>query len=345
VKRFSILVLRLSIQKSIWRKSIFSLKLCALLSALAVSANSQQPPKMARVGVLRIDAPTSPAAVEAIADLKEGLKRLGYIEGQNLSVDVRWANNELDLLPRLAAELIQLKADVIVSGGPQAISAAKQATSTIPIVMGRMDDVVEHGLVKSLAQPGGNITGLSFQTGELSGKWLDLLKDVLPKMSRAAVLWDTSSTAGQLKTVESSARAMDLPLETWKVPTQSKLEHIFDRANERRAEGLVILASPVFTGQRARLAELTARHRLPAIYYHEGFAAAGGLLAYGPKLSDFSWRRAAVFVDKILKGAQPAELPVEQPTNFEFVINLKTAKQIGLTIPPNVLVRADRVIR
>jgi putative ABC transport system substrate-binding protein len=270
---------------------------------------------------------------------------LGYIEGQNLSVDVRWANNELDLLPRLAAELIQLKADVIVSGGPQAISAAKQATSTIPIVMGRMDDVVEHGLVKSLAQPGGNITGLSFQTGELSGKWLDLLKDVLPKMSRAAVLWDTSSTAGQLKTVESSARAMDLPLETWKVPTQSKLEHIFDRANERRAEGLVILASPVFTGQRARLAELTARHRLPAIYYHEGFAAAGGLLAYGPKLSDFSWRRAAVFVDKILKGAQPAELPVEQPTNFEFVINLKTAKQIGLTIPPNVLVRADRVIR
>lgn len=319
--------------------------LCAALFVLCASAAAQHSSKPAQVGVLRVDGPKSPAAVEAIADLKEGLKSLGYVEGQNLRVKVRWANNKLDQLPRLAAELIQLKPDVIVSGGPQAIGAARQATSTIPIVMGRMDDVVEHGLVRSLAQPGGNITGLSFQTGELSGKWLELLKDVLPKMSRAAVLWDTSSTTGQLKTVESSARAMDVPLETLKVPTQSKLERFFDRAVERRTEGLVILASPVFTGQRVRLAELAARHRLPAIYYHEGFADAGGLLAYGPKLTEFSWRRAAMFVDKILKGAKPAELPVEQPTKFEFVVNLKSAKQIGLTIPPNVLARADRVIR
>ena len=346
MKLFSILDSQVLIQKSMWRRSISSLALCALLSTLTVSAYSQQRPKMAQVAVLRVDAPTSPAAVEAIADLKEGLNTLGYVEQQNVIFHIRWANNKLDQLPKLVDELIRLKVDVIVSGGPQAISAAKRATSTIPIVMGRMDDVVEHGLVKSLAQPSGNITGLSFQTGELSGKWLELLKDVLPKMSRAAVLWDTTSTAGQLKTVESSARAMDLQLETWKVTTQSKLEHIFDRANERRrTEGLVILASPVFTGQRARLAELATRHRLPAIYYHEGFAAEGGLLAYGPKLSEFSWRRAAVFVDKILKGAQPGELPVEQPTNFEFVINLNTAKQIGVTTPPNMLARADRVIR
>ena len=344
VRQFWIFDFGFSIREPKKGKAI-GLALCALLFALPFFAKAQQPPKMARVGILRVDAPNSPAAIEAIADLKEGLKNLGYMEGRNITFDVRWANHKLDQLPKLATELVQLNADVIVSGGPQAIGAAKRATTTIPIVMGRMDDVVEHGLVKSLAQPGGNVTGLSFQTGELSGKWLDLMKDVLPKMSRAAVLWDTSSTAGQLKTVESSARAADLQLEIWKVTTQSKLDQVFDRANERRVECLIILASPVFTAQRVRLAELAARHRLPAIYYHDGFATAGGLLAYGPKLSEFSWRRAAVFVDKILKGARPAELPVEQPTKFELVVNLKTAKQIGLTIPPNVLARADRVIR
>lgn len=317
----------------------------ALLLAFNFPANAQERPRTARIGILRVDAHNSRAAAEAIRDLKHGLSNLGYVEGQNVNFEIRWADNKLDHLSILAAELVRLKVDIIVTGGPQAVRAAKEATSTIPIVMGRMDDVVEQGLVTSLARPGGNITGLSFQTGELSGKWLDLLKEVLPKLSRAAVLWDTSSTAGQLRTVEEAARSMNLQLEVAKVLGSTELDRAFDGIRKQRAEALVILGSPIFTAQRTRLADLALKHRLPAIYYHEGFTEAGGLLAYGPKLSEFSWHRAAIFVDKILKGAKPAELPVEQPTNFEFVINLKTAKQIGVTVPPNALARADKVIR
>ncbi|HET9881263.1 MAG TPA: ABC transporter substrate-binding protein [Candidatus Binatia bacterium] len=202
--------------------------------------------------------------------------------------EIRWAENKLDHLPALAAELVRLKSDVIVTGGP---------------------------------------------------------KEVLPRLSRAAVLWDTSSTAGQLRTVEEAARSMGLQFEVAKVRGSDELEHAFDGLTKRRAEALVILGSPIFTAQRARLADLTLKHRVPAIYYHEGFTQAGGLLAYGPKLSEFSWHRAAIFVDKILKGAKPAHLPLEQPTTFDLAINLRTAKQIGLTIPPNVLARADKVIK
>ncbi len=311
----------------------------------AVAAQAQQRPKVARIGVLRVDARTSPAAMESIDDLKRGLSNLGYVEGQNISFEIRRAENKLESLPILAAELVQLKVDAIVTSGPQATKATKEATNTIPIVMGRMDDVVEHGLVTSLARPGGNVTGLSFQTGELSGKWLDLLKEVLPKLSRLAVLWDTSSTAGQLRTVEAAARSTGLHLAVSKVAGLKDFDFVFDGIRKERMEGLIILASPIFTGQRARLAELAAKQNLPAIYYHEGFTQAGGLLAYGPKQSEFSWHRAAIFVDKILKGAKPADLPVEQPTKFDFIINLKTAKQIGVMIPPNVLARADKVIR
>ncbi|HWO42014.1 MAG TPA: ABC transporter substrate-binding protein [Candidatus Eisenbacteria bacterium] len=308
-------------------------------------ATAQQGSKIMRIGLLRVDASNSPAATEAIASLKQGLSKLGYLEGQNITFVVRWADNKLDRLPLLASELVELKPDIIVTSGPQAIRAMKEATSTIPIVMGRMDDVVEHGLVKSLARPGGNITGLSFQTGELSGKWLELVKEVVPKLFRVAALWETSSTAGQLRTAEEAARLNGLQLEVTKVSDPGDLARAFDAIKSQRAEGLVLLASPIFTAQRARLADLARKHRLPAIYYHEGFADAGGLLAYGPKQSEFSWDRAAVFVDKILKGAKPAELPVEQPTQLALVINLKTAKQMGLTIPPHVLARADRVIR
>jgi putative ABC transport system substrate-binding protein len=311
----------------------------------AVAAQAQQRLKVARIGVLRVDARTSPAAMESIDDLKRGLSNLGYVEGQNIHFEIRRAENKLERLPILAAELVQLKVDAIVTSGPQATKATKEATNTIPIVMGRMDDVVEHGLVTSLARPGGNVTGLSFQTGELSGKWLDLLKEVLPKLSRLAVLWDISSTAGQLRTVEEAARSTSLHLAVSKVAGLKDFDFVFDRIRKERMEGLIILASPIFTGQRARLAELAAKQNLAAIYYHEGFTQAGGLLAYGPKQSEFSWHRAAIFVDKILKGAKPADLPVEQPTKFDFIINLKTAKQIGVTIPPNVLARADRVIR
>jgi putative tryptophan/tyrosine transport system substrate-binding protein len=319
--------------------------LTVLAAAFVFPAHAQQPSRTARIGILRVDAPTSPVGKEAIDDLKKGLKSLGYIEGQNIQFEIRWAGNRLDSLRGMAAELVQLNLDALVSGGPQAIKSLKDATSTTPIVMGRMDDVVEHGLVTSLARPGGNITGLSFQTGELSGKWLELLKDILPNMARAAVLWDKSSTTGQLRTVETAARAAGVHLTVSSLTGLRDLDGAFDEIKKARAEGLVILASPIFTAQRARLAQLAGNRRLPAIYYHEGFPQAGGLLAYGPRLSDFSWSRAATFIDKILKGAKPAELPVEQPTKFDLIINLKTAKQIGLTIPPNVLARADHVIR
>jgi putative ABC transport system substrate-binding protein len=319
--------------------------LCAVLFALCSFVEAQQRPKTARIGVLRIDASSSPAATEAIRDLKQGLAEAGYQEGQNIDFHIRWADNKPNQLPKLVTELVQTKVDLIITGGPQAVRAAKEGTSAIPIVMGRMDDVVEHGLVSSLARPGGNITGLSFQTGELSGKWLDLLKEVLPKLARATILWDTSSTAGQLSTVEASARSMGLQFEVLKASALSDLDRGFQDARKQRGQGLIILASPIFTAQRIRLANLAVKNRLPAIYYHEGFAEAGGLLAYGPKLSEFSWRRAATFVDKILKGASPAELPVEQPTNFDFVVNLNAAKQLGITIAPSVLARADKVIK
>jgi putative ABC transport system substrate-binding protein len=308
-------------------------------------AQAQQRSRIARIGILRVDARTSPVAKEAIDDLKRGLSSLGYVEGQSIHFEIRWADNKLDRLPDIAAELVQLNLDAIVAGGPQAIKSLKDATSMTPIVMGRMDDVVEHGLVSSLARPGGNITGLSFQTGELSGKWLELLKEVVPKLSRVSVLWDTSSTAGQLRTVEEAARSAGLQLAVSKVAGLKDFDVVFDGVRKERVEGLIILASPILTAQRARLAELAVKNRLPAIYYHQGFAEASGLLAYGPKQSEFSWQRAATFVDKILKGAKPADLPIEQPTKFDFIINLRTAKKIGLTIPPNVLARADKVIK
>jgi putative ABC transport system substrate-binding protein len=324
------------------------LQLCfsiVLTLAFSSSVHALQSLRVARVGILRVDAPSSPVAKEAIHDLKKGLTGLGYIEGHNIDFEIRWAENKLDRLSFVSAELVKLHPDVIVTGGPQAVKSLKAATNTIPIVMGRMDDVVEHGLVSSLAHPGGNITGLSFQTGELSGKWLELLKDILPQLSRAAVLWDESSTAGQLRTVEIAAQASGIKLTVSRVSGLKELDNSFDEFRKGRAEGLIILASPIFTAQRARLAQFAIRNKLPAVYYHEGFAESGGLMAYGPKLSEFSWQRAAGFIDKILKGSKPSDLPIEQPTKFDFVTNLTTAKQIGLTLPPNVLARADKVIK
>ena len=313
--------------------------------AFSFNVHALQGLRVARIAILRVDAPSSPVAKEAIHDLKKGLSGLGYIEGQNIEFEIRWAENKLDRLSSVSAELVNMRPNIIVTGGPQAVKALKAATNAIPIVMGRMDDVVEHGLVSSLARPGGNITGLSFQTGELSGKWLELLKDILPQPSRAAALWDESSTAGQLRTVEAAAQAASLKLTVSRVSGLKELDNAFEEFRKGRAEGLIILASPIFTAQRARLAQFAIRNKLPAVYYHEGFAESGGLMAYGPKLSEFSWHRAAGFIDKILKGAKPSDLPIEQPTKFEFIVNVKTAKQIGLTIPPNVLARADRVIK
>jgi len=318
--------------------------LAASLALTPVVGGAQQRAGMPRVGVLRLDSPQS--TDRSISEFLQGLRELGYMDGRNIALEIRWAEERLERLPALAADLVRLKVDVIVTHGPAGIRAARDATSTIPIVMGRMGDADGYGFVASLARPGGRITGLSFQTDELSSKWLGLLKEALPSVSRVAVLWEATSPVKQLRAIETYARAINLKLNVLTVHGPDDFDTVFGAAKAGKAEGVVILGSVIHTTHRERLAELAAKHRLPAIYYHRRFAEAGGLLAYGPKESDpsWGWRRAAVFVDKILKGAKPADLPVEQPTVFELVINLKTAKALGLTIPQTLLGRADHVI-
>ena len=299
--------------------------------------------QMSRVGLLRVDSPPR----KPVEEFRQGLRELGYVEGQNLALEIRWAKSKVNRLQELAAELVRLKVDVIVTHGPQGIGAARVATRSIPIVMGRIDDVDVHGFVDTLARPGGNITGLSFQTGELAGKCLELLKEVLPKISNVAALWDATGNPNQLKAIETAGNALDIKIHVAKARSAADLDRALGAAATAKSQALLILGSPFLTFNAARVAMLTVKHRLPAIYTNTNFAGAGGLMAYGPSDSDpnWGWKRAAVFVDKILKGAKPADLPVEQPTKFELIINLKTAKQIGLTIPPHVLARADRVIK
>jgi putative ABC transport system substrate-binding protein len=274
------------------------------------------------------------------------LHDLGYVEGQNIALEIRWAEGNLERLPALAAEPVHHKVDVLVVFGPPGVRAARAATSTIPIVMARMDDAEEHGFVASLARPGGNITGLSFQTGALSGKWLEVLKDAVPSASRVAVLWDATGTVNQRHALEHAAQALGIQLHVVELQSLSALAGAFEAAKTAQAEGLVILASPVFSQNAARLAELALQHRLPAIYYSRRFADAGGLLATARTgRIPWGWRRAAVYVDKLLKGAKPGDLPLEQPLKFELVINLKTVQALGLTIPPTLLFRTDEVIR
>ncbi len=324
-------------------KLINGIALCSLLLAPCLLAHAQQPEKMPRVGLLRVDSPPR----KPVDEFRQGLRELGYVEGQNLDLQIRWAESKLDRLSEFASELVRLNVDVIVTHGPQGVGATRAATRTIPIVVGRIDDIDMHGFVRTLARPDENITGLSFQTGELTGKCLELLKEILPSATNVAALWDATGNAKQLKALEAAEKIFDIKLPVFKVRSANDFDRTLRSAVIARAKGLIILGSPFLTFNAARLAELTLKHRLPAIYTNTNFAGAGGLMAYGPHEFDpnWGWRRAAVYVDKILKGAKPADLPVEQPTKFEFVVNLKTAKQIGLAIPPNVLARADRVIR
>jgi len=325
-------------------RSVVFIILCALgLLVVSRAAEAQQRAKVPRVGVLRVDSPPQ----RTLDEFRQGLHELGYVEGQNIALEIRWAEERFERLPALAAELVRLKVDVIVTHGIPGIRAARDATSTIPIVMGRMGDADGYGLVASLAQPGGNITGLSFQSDELSGKWLELLKEALPSLSRVAVLWEATSSVNQLRAIESFARSIGVQLHVLEVRGPEDFDNAFAAAKTAQAEGLVILASIVLTTHRQWLAELAAMHRLPAIYYHRRFAEGGGLLSYGPKESDpsWGWQRAAVYVDKILKGAKPGDLPVERPTKFELILNLQTAKNLGLTIPPTLLFQADEVIK
>ncbi|MGZ8477585.1 MAG: ABC transporter substrate-binding protein [Candidatus Binatia bacterium] len=325
-------------------KKVLCLALSALLLALGFPVEAQQAGKIPRIGYLNAtSASTSPARVEAF---RQGLRELGYLEGKNIVIEFRHAEGKLDRLPSLAAELVRLKVDIIVSGGPATTRPAKEATSTIPIVMAQDNDAVATGIVASLARPGGNITGLSTLAPEISGKQLELLKEIVPKLSRVAVL-GTSTIPSQVQTlreVDLAAGALKVKIQYLDVLDPNAIETAFQNATKRRADALLVLQSAVMNPQREKVADLAAKNRLPAIYFQSQYMEVGGLMYYGPNTADL-FRRAATYVDKILKGRTPADLPVEQPIKFEFIVNLKAAKQIGLTIPPNVLVRADKVIR
>jgi putative tryptophan/tyrosine transport system substrate-binding protein len=307
-------------------------------------AKAQQPAKVHRIGFLIGTFPSTNAA--RIDAFREGLRELGYVEGKNVVIEWRWAEGKFDRLPDLAAELVRLKVDVIVTNGPVLTRPAKEATSTIPIVMGFDNDPVGNGFVASLARPGGNITGLSNQAPEISGKQLELLKEIVPSLSRMAVFGKSNEPANpqSLREVELAAGAFRMKLQYLDVPSPRDVETAFRAASNGRADAVLMLGNGILNPHRAQIANLAVRSRLPAIYNSVEWVEAGGLTSYGASIPDLL-RRAATYVDKILKGAKPAELPVEQPMKFELVIHLKTAKQIGLTIPPNVLARADRVIR
>ena len=315
-----------------------------LLLASAHLAEAQQPAgKIPRIGYLTA-APLSGLAQQTDA-FRQGLRALGYVEGKNIILKVRCSDGNSDALRELAVGLVQLKVDVIVSAGPGSTRPAKEATNTIPIVMAQDNDPVANGFVASLARPGGNITGLSTLSAQLSGKRLELLKEVLPRLSRVAVFDNSTAGNSQVrKETEDAARALGLKLQYLDIRSSNDIATAFQEAKNGRADAVLMLPNPIHFSGRTRIATLAIKNRLPAIYGRPEYVDAGGLMNYGVSFSDLD-RRAAIYVDKILKGAKPAELPVEQPTKFEFIINLKTAKQIGVTIPPNVLARADKVIK
>ena len=325
-------------------KKIIGFALSTMLFALSFPAQAQQPKKVPRIGYLTGSSLSANAA--RIEAFRQGLRELGYVEGKNIVIEWRYAEGKADRLSDLAAELVRLKVDVIVTGGPAVTRPAKEATVTIPIVMTQDIDPVGAGFVASLARPGGNITGLSNLAPEISGKRLELLKEIVPKLSRVAIL-GTSTVPGyaqSLRETELAAGAFGVKLQYLDVRAAKDIEAAFRAAGKERADAVLLVQSPVLNSQRKQIVDLAIKSRLPAIYAAREFVEDGGLMSYGASVTDL-YRRAATYVDKILKGAKPADLPVEQPTKFELIINLKTAKQIGLTIPPNVLARADKVIK
>ena len=325
-------------------RGLFALSLVLSLLAVPLATGAQQPAKVYRIGYLGVT--SASATAHLIQAFQLGLREFGYIEGQNITIEYRWAGGRNDRLPGLAAELVRLKVDVIVVGPPPAALAARNATKTIPIVFAAGVDPVASGLVASLARPGGNVTGLATISPELSGKRLQLLKEAVPTISRVAVFWTpTNPSHGQaLEEAEAAAEILRLQLQPVEYRTPDDFESAFQAATRERASALMVLDDPVSFSQRARIVGLAARSRLPAIYGFREFAEAGGLIIYGPSLPD-QWRRAAEYVHKILKGAKPAALPVEQPIKFELLVNLKTAKALGLTISKTILFRADEVIQ
>ena len=320
--------------------------LTSLAGALAtpLTARAQQAMKVAQIGYL--SGPPLSANAARIEAFRQGLRELNYVEGKNIIIEWRSTDGKLDRLPALAAELVGLKVAVIVTSGGAPTRRAKEATSTIPIVMTNDPDPVGDGFVASLARPGGNITGLSTFAPELSGKRLEILREVVPKLSRVAVLGSSTATgyAQTLKEIEPAAKAFKMQLQFIDVLHAKDMETAFRAASEGRAQGMLTLNSAILGSQRAQIVELAEKNRLPVMYHQNDFVEVGGLMFYGANVPDLS-RRAASYVDKILKGAKPADLPIERPTKFELVINLKAAKALGLTIPQSLLLRADQVIQ
>jgi len=323
-------------------KSLFWLLITVLLITTLL-AEAQQPARISRIGILLGGSAWAYAArVEAF---RRRLRELGYVEGKNIVIEYRYTEGKQERLPDLAAELVRLKVDVIVTTGP-GILAAKKASPTMPIVFAAFGDPVGGGIVSSLARPGGNITGLSLVAQDLDGKRLELLKEAFPKVARVAFLWVPGVERGNLPLtdMEAAAKALGLKLLSLEVQSLDDFESAFARAKRDGTQALITFPHPLINTRQRQVLDFAAKNRLPAMYSNSEYVEAGGLMSYGPNLADL-WRRAAVYVDKILKGAKPADLPVQQATKFEFVINLTAAKQIGLTISPDMLARADRVIK
>ena len=318
-----------------------SILVAAIVLAVEVTADAQQPKKIPRIGILFIgsrDQPHLPA-------FKQGLRERGYTEGKDIILEYRYAEGRYDRLPELASELARMKVDVIVTTSSISARAARKATNTIPIVM-TTGNPIEQGLAASLAKPGGNVTGLTVMLAEMSGKRVEILKETLPKMRRLAVLWAPSQreAAWGFKETQEAVQAFSLKLQSVEIQRAEDMERLFAETAKVRPNALIVILSPFATLHSKRIVELALKHNLPGMYPTRQFAEEGGLMAYGPLIGDL-YRRAATYVDKILKGAKPADLPIERPTKFELVINLKTAKQFALRIPPIVLAKADRIIK
>jgi ABC-type uncharacterized transport system substrate-binding protein len=324
------------------RASVPSILLAVVLLAVAVIAEAQQPKKVQKIGFLVV--PSRSFFADRIELFRQGLHNLGYVEGKNILIEYRYAEANYDRLPELAKELVAVKVDVIVTTNTQSVLAAKNATRTIPIVFAAVQDPVASGIVNSLARPGGNATGLSILGPDLGGKRLELLKEVVPKITQVAFLSGLTAAPVTVKETQAAAQALGLQFQSLEVGDSKDFDRAFEAITKNRAQALLTNPGPIINSHQARIIEFAMKNRLPAMYAGPEFVDAGGLMSYAPSYTDL-FRRAAVYVDKILKGAKPADLPVEQPTKFELIINLKTAKQIGLTIPPNVLVRADKVIK
>jgi ABC-type uncharacterized transport system substrate-binding protein len=324
---------------------LFLVLLAAPLGLVEAQEQKTQPGKTAHIGFLSQGSASAPIGPPLLRALQKRLSELGYVQGHNLTIEYRYALGRTESLPSLAAELVRLHLDVIISVGPAALKAAKAATATVPIVAIDFEsDPVAAGLVASFARPGGNITGTFLDQAELSGKWLELMKEIVPNLSRVAALWDATTPSDQLNALKTGARTLALMLQTFEVHTLEDLPQVFAAAARGHAQGMVLLSSPLVSRAGLQLAELAAANRLPTISMFRENATAGCFMSYGPSLAD-GYRLLGSFVGRILKGAKPADLPIDRPTKFELIINLKTAKALGLTIPPSVLARADEIIQ